>query len=96
MNFGIHQHDVLVALAVFAVYFGYVFLRAFQQQNVIHANWLMIAPISMGMAFGDAYIISAIAEHGVKLWWSMGLGGFTGCWASMYIHRRYFNVALHR
>jgi hypothetical protein len=79
-----------LALAVFVVYFCYVFLRAFQQQNVIHANWLMVAPISMAMAFGDAYIISAVAEHGLKLWWAMGIGGFTGCWVSMWAHRKYF------
>jgi len=90
MNFGHPLLDSLgVSVAVFVVYFCYVFLRSMQQQNVIHANWILIAPISMLMAFGDAFIISAVATHGVDLWWAMGIGGFTGCWASMWLHRNY-------
>ena len=73
----------------FLIYFAYVFLRAFQQQNVIHANWFWIAPISMMMAYGDAFIIDMVATYGRQVWWAMGVGGFTGCWSSMYLHRKY-------
>ena len=76
-------------LAVFVATASLVFLRAIQQQNVIHGhNWL---------AAGTSYVI-ALAEVAVVLWvvrtgWSavlpMGTGGAMGVTLAMLVHRRY-------
>lgn len=69
--------------------FIHVFLRSFQQQNVIFNNYLLIIPISYGMFYIDTYITEQVATHGADaVWFACGTGGWLGCWTSMWIHRR--------
>lgn len=80
-------------LAGFGLYwfaaFAHVFLRSFQQQNVIFQKYLLIIPISYGMFYIDTYITEQVATHGADaVWFACGTGGWMGCWLSMFIHRR--------
>jgi len=74
---------------MFAATFALVFLKAFQQLNVVHHKVWWVLPVSFGMAACEIVSVGLIA---VTLDWSlvfpMGLGGGLGCIASMAIHRR--------
>jgi hypothetical protein len=65
-----------------------VFLKAFQQLNVMRNNKLMVPPISFGMAFTEVFIIAAVIDVGASystVFW-MGAGGAIGCLIAMQIH----------
>lgn len=79
----------LVLLAAFFASFIFIALKAFQQLNVVHNNYLLILPTSFAMAISEVYIIFQIAENGFG--WiivPIGLGGGIGCMLSMYLHGR--------
>ena len=68
---------------------AFIFLKAFQQQNVIHGNWWWVMPTSAAMALGEVYVIYQVAQQGVNLllWSAVAFGGGFGCLASMWVHR---------
>lgn len=72
--------------------FVFIFLRAFQQLNVVHNKYLAVMPTSFFMACCEVYIISAIAIKGWDplLVLAVSLGGGSGCMVSMFIHQRIF------
>jgi len=76
---------------MFGACYVYVLLRAFQQRNVVHDNYLWIVPTSYLMATGDVFIIAFIAHAGWNIWIVLanGTGGALGCLSAMYIHRRW-------
>ena len=67
----------------------YVFLRAFQQINVIHRHYWRILPTSLGMGIGDVILILLIVKADT-LWIviSNGLAGAGGCYLAIYLTRR--------
>jgi hypothetical protein len=71
-----------------AATFALVFLRAWQQQNVIHRHFLMAACTSYAMAIGEVALFLGIVATGwnAVLW--VGTGGAMGVTASMYLHAR--------
>ncbi len=81
-----------------AVYFVFVFFRAFQQRNVAFLHYKWVLPTSYGMSFSEVIIISLIAlsviEKGglsVDLVWyafSIGTGAGLGALCAMKIHER--------
>jgi hypothetical protein len=87
----------MIYITIFVVYFIYVFLRAFQQRNVIHNNYMMILPVSYGMALCDAGMMYSIATYATDSWELIklaacaGTGGGIGCIAAMLSHDRMMN-----
>lgn len=65
-----------------------VFLKAFQQLNVMRNNKIMVPPISFGMAFTEVFIIASVIDSGASIetvFW-MGAGGAIGCLTAMKVH----------
>jgi len=71
----------------FGASFIFVFLKAFQQLNVVHRQYWMVLPTSMAMAACEVAVIALVARNG---WgWLVvftGLGGGLGCIAAMFFH----------
>ena len=68
--------------------FVFIFLKAFQQLNVVHDQKFLVVPTSMLMALTEVYVITSAAHNG----WGwivlpIGLGSGLGCLASMYVNR---------
>lgn len=75
-------------LLAFLISTTYVFVKAFQQQNVIHQEYKWVLPVSFIMAACEVSIIGMVAWN--KSFWMIipiGLGGGIGCMTSMYIHK---------
>ena len=83
-------HGLLAASsAAFFTYFMLVFLRAFQQLNVMKSKYLLILPFSMGMAFCDVNLVRIIVQSStIWICIPIGIGGSTGCVLAMFIHGR--------
>lgn len=82
----------MIYLFLFGTTFMYVFLRAFQQKNVMHSKYGWMIPTSYGMGVCDVYIITTIAAGGHVLWlaaFSMGTGGAIGSMLATYLHNRW-------
>ena len=78
-------------MLIFAVTFGYVFLRAFQQRNVSEARYGWMVPVSYFMAAFDVCIISTVARNDGSMVWlvfQMGTGGALGSVLAVMIHKR--------
>ena len=82
---------IIVFLSVFAANFAFIFLKAFQQRNVIHNNYGWVVVTSNVMAVFEVYVVASVAKHGVELWLvlALGFGGGTGCLAAMLLHNRF-------
>lgn len=80
----------LTLLTVFLANFVFIFLRAFQQQNVIHAKYGWVMPTSMFMALCEVFVIAQVAINGFTLpiVAAVAAGGGSGCMVSMWAHRR--------
>ena len=88
-------------ISIFAAgvaYFFFVFLKAFQQRNVMGLHYNFILPISYLMAATEVFVISIVAIKAVNyesthellaLAFSVGTGGGLGALAGMYIHNRH-------
>jgi len=77
------------ALAVFAASFLFVGLKALQQLNVVHDNYLAIMPTSLAMATCEVLVIANMAHYG----WGwiilpVGAGSGLGALSAMWLHRR--------
>lgn len=73
----------------FAAAFIFIFLKAFQQLNVMHKQYLLVLPTSMLMAACEVYVIATTARNGYG--WivlAIGLGSGLGAMASMWTHSR--------
>lgn len=69
--------------------FLFVFLKAFQQLNVVHKQYLWVLPTSMLMAACEVYIIATAARTGFGwLILFIGVGSGLGALASMYVHTK--------
>ncbi len=81
-----------------AVYFVFVFFRAFQQRNVAFLHYKWVLPTSYGMSFSEVFIISLVAlsviDKGGLSWdlaWyglSIGTGAGLGAICAMKLHER--------
>lgn len=79
----------ILALA-FASSFSFVFLKAFQQLNVVRGQYLWVMPTSMAMAACEVYTVVAASQQGFG--WvilPIGLGGGLGAMLAMYFHSRW-------
>jgi len=72
--------------------FGLVFMRAIQQQNVIHGNYLAAAITPYAIAVFEVATVLWVVDAG---WYAVpwvGAGGAIGVTSAMYLHR-YFRRA---
>jgi uncharacterized membrane protein YfcA len=77
----------------FAAAFGasllFVFLKSWQQQNVVFRNYWWIMPTSLAMAFCEGYVVLQIAQaFTIPLLVTIGLGSGSGCLLATYLHHR--------
>ena len=81
--------DVQTFLISAVATFLYVFLRAFQQINVIHRHYWRIFPTSLGMGIGDVLLILLIVKADT-LWIGLtnGIAGGMGCYLAIYLTKR--------
>ena len=75
---------VLLMVATFAL----VFLRAWQQQNVIHGYYWWAAATSYGLALADALVVLGVVNYGLPAVPWVGTGGALGVVTAMTLHKR--------
>lgn len=74
-----------IMLATFAL----VFLRAWQQQNVIHGHYVMAAITPYAIAVAEvASVLWVVSVGWSSIPW-VGTGGAMGVVSAMYVHRRF-------
>jgi len=70
--------------------FALVFLRAIQQQNVIHGHYVMAALTPYALAVAEvASVLWVVSTGWASVPW-VGTGGALGVVSAMAVHRRYF------
>lgn len=78
---------MITNLIAFAASFVFIFLKAFQQLNVVHRQYLLVIPTSMAMSVCEIGIVALVVKQG---WgWIVlftGLGGGLGCVVAMFLH----------
>lgn len=77
----------------FVASFAFIFLRAWQQLNVVHSKYVLVLPTSFLMAACEVYVIANVALFGwgwLVFW--VGLGGGLGSMLSMWLHSKLRNV----
>lgn len=83
---------MLVEFGVAAASYAFVFLKAFQQRNVVFNNYLAVMPISFLMAMAEVYVIGTVALRGWE--WGIvaanGIGAGLGCITAMVTHHHIF------
>lgn len=82
---------IIAFLTTFAANFAFIFLKAFQQRNVVHDNYGWVVVTSNAMALFEVYVVAMIAKEGFTAWLvlALGLGGGTGCLAAMLLHKKF-------
>lgn len=80
----------MIFAAAFFASFCFVALKAFQQLNVVHDQYLLVIPTSFLMAVCEVFVVANIAAKGWEIYLvaSVGLGSGIGCVCSMYLHKR--------
>jgi formate-dependent nitrite reductase membrane component NrfD len=69
--------------------FGYVALKAIQQKNVTGDHYFWLGPVSLGMAFGEVFGVTAVIsnpDHKVLAALAIGSGAWLGCVCAMKSH----------
>jgi hypothetical protein len=75
-----------LTLATFAL----VFLRAIQQQNVIHGHYVLASITPFAIAASEVAFVLWVVDIGWPSVPWVGLGGALGVTSAMFIHRRVF------
>ncbi len=65
-----------------------VFLRAIQQQNVIHGHYLLAAIVPFGIAAAEVATVLWVVQSGWSAVPYVGVGGAIGVTLGMYTHRQ--------
>ena len=78
----------IMYLLAFLTSFGLIFLKSFQQLNVVKKAYKWIIPVSMMMAVAEVYIVATTAKNGYHfmLVFLIGLGAGLGSCAAVYLH----------
>jgi len=82
--------DLFHGELIFISSFVMVFLKAMQQQNVIHGNWIMVPFVSLGLAVTEVAIVLFVVKSGWAAIPWMGTGAGLGAVCAMWLHRRLF------
>jgi hypothetical protein len=84
----------LTYLAAFVVSALFIGLKATQQRHVQFAEYWRMPPVSMGMAFCEVFLVSAVARRAdgwmelALLAVAIGLGASLGSISGTYLHAR--------
>ena len=78
---------IILMLATFML----VFLKAWQQQNVIHGYYKWAAITSYGLAIAEVLVVVGIVEYGLPSVLYIGTGGAIGVVTAMKLHKRMQN-----
>ena len=70
--------------------FALVFLRAIQQQNVIHGQYLLAAITPYAIAVAEVATVLWVVQIGWSAIPWVGTGGAIGVTSAMALHRRIF------
>lgn len=81
----------LELLLLFFASYVFIFVKAFQQRNVMGLHYPWVLPSSIVMAFVEVYVIAMVAAkgYGLAIVLSVGLGAGLGALSSMWIHQKY-------
>ncbi len=85
---------MLTYIIIFSLSFMNIFLRAFQQKNVIHKRVGLIVPVSLLLAIGEMLtpavfvtnFIGGSIQHIATMILCVGFGGGLGCIVSLVAH----------
>lgn len=84
---------MITYLVVFATSYVFIFLKAWQQLNVVHRQYLWVMPTSMCLACCEVYLISTASRAGFGwIVFVVGLGAGLGAMTSMYIHGKMVDI----
>lgn len=79
-------------LLIFLSSFFFIFLKSFQQLNVVKKQYWWIVPTSMLMAFVEVFVVATTAKNGWQ--WMLviliGLGSGLGSLSATWLHSRHF------
>lgn len=79
-------------IALFAMSFLCVGVRAFQQQNVTHRRYKLIVPTSYVFSFVDLFVLyyglNSFSHAPILTGFIVGTAAWLGCWASIFLHTR--------
>lgn len=69
----------------------YVFMRAFQQLNVVNRNYWMVMPTSVIMGIGDVLLVLYVVKLD-NLWLGVtnGVAAGVGCCAAMWVSHKFW------
>lgn len=70
--------------------FALVFLRAIQQQNVIHGQYVLAAVTPYAIAVAEVASVLLVVQTGWSAIPWVGTGGAIGVTTAMLLHRRVF------
>jgi len=75
----------------FIASFCFIGLKAFQQRQVVHDEYLFIIPTSVLMAVCEVFVVHNIAVTGwtFQLVGAVGVGSGCGCLSAMLLHKKY-------
>lgn len=72
---------------LFSLSFAYIWLKAFQQLNVMHNQYRWVMPMSFGMGLCEvAMILLLVKADTIALGLVTGLGAGLGAMLAMYLH----------
>jgi hypothetical protein len=81
----------MIYLLAGTISFVSVFLRVFQQKNIMGNHYKLAFFTSYAMAFAEAASIGFVVTNGLWMALPVGTGAAFGVVCSMYLHRRFFN-----
>ena len=74
-------------MIILAATFGLVFLRAIQQQNVIHGHYIWAAITPYAIACAEVVSVILIVDTGFAAIPWVGTGGAAGVVSAMFFHK---------
>lgn len=79
---------MLSYLIAFFISFFYIYLKAWQQINVIHKRYKMVPVVSLLMAICEVATIGLVVHTSFWLFIPIGIGGGLGCMSAMWKHNK--------
>lgn len=79
---------MIAYLTAFAVSFVYIYLKAWQQINVMKERYRWVMPVSFGMAICEVSVIGLVVAKSFWMFIPIGLGGGIGCIMAMKWNHR--------
>jgi len=79
---------MLPFLTAFTVSFVYIYLKAWQQINVMHKRYKAVPVVAMLMALCEVTTIGLVVHTSFWLFIPIGIGGALGCLLSMWRNHR--------